>query len=107
MEDNRKKALSAALTQIERQFGKGAIMKMGDTPVRQSRPFLPVLLVWTLLLALVACLMAGFVKSTALKALVKLRWLCRLLPKPRSRAKRVLLLMLSTPLILSMLKSWA
>lgn len=30
MDDNRKQALSAALTQIERQFGKGAIMRMGD-----------------------------------------------------------------------------
>jgi recombination protein RecA len=28
--ENRKQALSAALTQIERQFGKGAIMRMGD-----------------------------------------------------------------------------
>ena len=32
MDDNRKKALLAALTQIERQFGKGAIMRMGDAP---------------------------------------------------------------------------
>ena len=30
MDDNRKKALSAALGQIERQFGKGAVMRMGD-----------------------------------------------------------------------------
>jgi recombination protein RecA len=30
VEDNRKQALTAALTQIERQFGKGAIMRMGD-----------------------------------------------------------------------------
>ncbi|HHJ18852.1 MAG TPA: recombinase RecA [Gammaproteobacteria bacterium] len=30
MDDQRKKALSAALTQIERQFGKGAVMRMGD-----------------------------------------------------------------------------
>jgi recombination protein RecA len=30
MDDNRKKALDAALTQIERQFGKGTIMRMGD-----------------------------------------------------------------------------
>ncbi len=30
MDDNRKKALAAALSQIERQFGKGAIMRMGD-----------------------------------------------------------------------------
>ncbi len=30
MDDNKKKALSAALMQIEKQFGKGAIMRMGD-----------------------------------------------------------------------------
>ena len=31
MDDNRKRALGAALQQIERQFGKGAIMRLGDT----------------------------------------------------------------------------
>ncbi|MCF6282864.1 MAG: recombinase RecA [Candidatus Polarisedimenticolaceae bacterium] len=30
MDDNRKKALGAALGQIEKQFGKGAVMRMGD-----------------------------------------------------------------------------
>ncbi len=30
MDDNKKKALSAALGQIERQFGKGSVMRMGD-----------------------------------------------------------------------------
>lgn len=30
MDDNKQKALSAALSQIERQFGKGSIMRMGD-----------------------------------------------------------------------------
>lgn len=30
MDDNRSKALSAALGQIEKQFGKGAIMRLGD-----------------------------------------------------------------------------
>jgi len=30
MNEDRKKALAAALTQIERQFGKGAVMRMGD-----------------------------------------------------------------------------
>ncbi len=30
MDDNRKRALTAALSQIEKQFGKGAIMRMGD-----------------------------------------------------------------------------
>jgi len=30
MDDNRKKALGAALTQIEKQFGKGSVMRLGD-----------------------------------------------------------------------------
>jgi len=30
MDDNRKRALAAALSQIEKQFGKGAVMRMGD-----------------------------------------------------------------------------
>jgi recombination protein RecA len=35
VDENRKKALTAALGQIERQFGKGAVMRMGDgTAVR-------------------------------------------------------------------------
>ena len=29
MDDNRKKALSAALGQIEKQFGKGSVMRLG------------------------------------------------------------------------------
>ena len=31
MNDNKQKALDAALSQIERQFGKGSIMKLGDS----------------------------------------------------------------------------
>ena len=31
MDENRKKALAAALTQIEKQFGKGTVMRMGDS----------------------------------------------------------------------------
>jgi recombination protein RecA len=30
MDDNKRRALSAALSQIEKQFGKGAVMRMGD-----------------------------------------------------------------------------
>jgi recombination protein RecA len=33
MDEHKQKALSAALTQIERQFGKGSIMRMGDNTV--------------------------------------------------------------------------
>jgi len=36
MEDNRKRALTAALTQIERQFGRGSIMRLGDTPMSRD-----------------------------------------------------------------------
>jgi len=32
-DDNRQKALKATLGQIEKQFGKGAVMRMGDAPV--------------------------------------------------------------------------
>ncbi|OGT47837.1 MAG: recombinase RecA [Gammaproteobacteria bacterium RIFCSPHIGHO2_12_FULL_41_20] len=31
MDDNKKKALGAALSQIEKQFGKGSVMRLGDT----------------------------------------------------------------------------
>lgn len=37
MDANKQKALDAALSQIERQFGKGAIMKMGEQP-REAIP---------------------------------------------------------------------
>ncbi len=33
MEDNKKKALGAALSQIERQFGKGSVMRLGDSSI--------------------------------------------------------------------------
>jgi recombination protein RecA len=33
MDDNRKKALAAALSQIEKQFGKGSIMRLGDSDI--------------------------------------------------------------------------
>jgi recombination protein RecA len=32
MEDNRKKALAAALSQIDKQFGKGTVMRLGEAP---------------------------------------------------------------------------
>jgi recombination protein RecA len=36
MDDNKTKALSAALSQIEKQFGKGSIMRMGDGSVAED-----------------------------------------------------------------------
>jgi len=32
MEENRKKALAAALSQIDKQFGKGTVMRLGEAP---------------------------------------------------------------------------
>ena len=36
MDDNKKKALTAALGQIEKQFGKGAVMRMGDAQINRD-----------------------------------------------------------------------
>jgi len=38
VDDNRKRALAAALGQIEKQYGKGAIMRMGDDAGRKDIP---------------------------------------------------------------------
>src|SRR5215813_2388842 len=36
MDDNKGKALAAALQQIEKQFGKGSIMKMGEAQIQND-----------------------------------------------------------------------
>jgi len=36
VDDNKKKALNAALSQIEKQFGKGAVMRMGDAQINRD-----------------------------------------------------------------------
>ncbi len=41
MDDNKKRALTAALSQIERQFGKGSVMRMGDTGVVRDVEVIP------------------------------------------------------------------
>ncbi|GIS91096.1 MAG: hypothetical protein CM1200mP20_11370 [Pseudomonadota bacterium] len=33
MDENKEKALAAALGQIERQFGKGSVMRLGDAEI--------------------------------------------------------------------------
>jgi recombination protein RecA len=38
MDDNRKKALVAALGQIEKQFGKGSVMRLGDSAIVRDVP---------------------------------------------------------------------
>ncbi len=41
MDENKKRALGAALSQIERQFGKGAVMRMGDRPAAGEMDAIP------------------------------------------------------------------
>ena len=36
MDENKTKALSAALSQIEKQFGKGSIMRLGESPISRD-----------------------------------------------------------------------
>ena len=38
MNDNKQKALNAALAQIEKQFGKGSVMRLGDQPAAGAIP---------------------------------------------------------------------
>lgn len=41
MDENKQKALNAALAQIEKQFGKGSVMRMGDTPAHRDIQAIP------------------------------------------------------------------
>ena len=41
MEENRRKALEIALVQIDKQFGKGSIMRLGDTPAHYDIEVIP------------------------------------------------------------------
>ncbi|MDH3282410.1 MAG: recombinase RecA [Gammaproteobacteria bacterium] len=41
MDENKEKALQAALSQIERQFGKGSVMRMGDAEVERDLSVVP------------------------------------------------------------------
>jgi len=41
MDENKQKALNAALSQIEKQFGKGSVMRMGDTAANRDIEVIP------------------------------------------------------------------
>lgn len=41
MDENKRKALGAALSQIEKQFGKGSVMRMGDMPALRDIEVVP------------------------------------------------------------------
>jgi recombination protein RecA len=41
MDENKRKALGAALSQIEKQFGKGSVMRLGDVPAVRDLEVIP------------------------------------------------------------------
>ena len=67
MDENKTKALAAALAQIEKQFGKGSVMRMGDVGAIQDdiRSSPPVRSAWTSRSASAACRAAAWSKSMA------------------------------------------
>jgi recombination protein RecA len=71
MDANKSKALEAALGQIERQFGKGTVMRMGEG-TRQAIPAISTgSLDWILRLVLAVCRKGVSLRSTALNHRVK------------------------------------
>ena len=73
MDPNKEKALDAALSQIERQFGKGTVMRMGD----QERVAIPSISTGSLgldiALGIVDCPKAAFARFMARNPRVKRR----------------------------------
>lgn len=74
MDENKKKALSAALSQIEKQFGKGSVMRMGDGgPTANIEAISTGSIGWMLRWVLAACRRGVWLKSTALNHPVRPR----------------------------------
>ena len=87
----KKDALATALAQIEKQFGKGAIMKLGDNTAMQ-----------------VDAISTGVSsRSTAPNPPVKRRWRCTSWRRRRKRAARWPSSTSSTPSIRPMPPHWA
>ncbi len=55
IDENKQKALAAALGQIEKQFGKGSIMRLGEDRSWMWKPSLPVRFHWISRLGQVVC----------------------------------------------------
>ncbi len=64
IDENKQKALAAALGQIEKQFGKGSIMRPVKTVPWMWKPSLPVRFHWISRLGQVVCRWAVSSKST-------------------------------------------
>jgi len=81
MAAEREKALETAMNQIEKQFGKGSVMKMGDNLNMTIESIPTGALALDLALGSVVCLAAGLSRSTALSLLASPRSHCTSLPR--------------------------
>ena len=105
---DKSKALDAALSQIERSFGKGSIMKLGANEGVVEIETVP-----TGSLGLdIALGIGGLPRGRVIeifgpKVRARPRWRCRPLPKPRRRAASAASSTPSTRLTRSMPASWA
>jgi len=87
MDDNRSKALAAALSQIEKQFGKGSIMKLGEHDVSQDIQVVSTgSLGLDLALGIGGCPVAGSSRSTAPSLRARPRSRCKSSPRRRNSA---------------------
>lgn len=71
MDENKQKALAAALGQIEKQFGKGSIMRLGDNRAMDVETISPVLCLWISRWVLVVYQWDVSLRSSALNLRVK------------------------------------
>jgi hypothetical protein len=95
--DNKQRALDLAVAQIDRQFGKGSIMRLGDERARVK-----VDVISTGCLSLNAAIGIGGIprgRVSDLNPLVKPRWRCISLPRLRKPAAMLPLLMPNMPWI--------
>ena len=81
-------ALNSAITQIQREFGEGSIMKMGDEALQghASRPSPRARCRSTSRSASAGCRAGGSSRSSARRPRARRRWSTTCSPRPRSRA---------------------
>ena len=72
IDENKQKALAAALGQIEKQFGKGSIMRLGEDLPWTWKPSPPVRFLWISRSAQAVCQWAVSLRSTGRNHRVKL-----------------------------------